>query len=276
MKTLFSFLAGLLISIGLIAQTVTIEVKGTRNRQIIVDGQYYNLQNYNNTTGYTPIVLSGLSTGQHTLGIVRSNTSTIATKNFYLRPGYDLTLVVNSNGAVTTRESVVKTIVPGAGYMVPLADADFNILYNQVLGERRVSMRNSLVREAFTEEDYYFTTTQARQLLQLINSQSQRLALAKLAYPKITDPVNFSRVNDLLNTRNQRDLAAFVRDYDLNNPGQGGSTGVAMSDRYFNILYEHAQDQWSGSARQSYLLSAFDEWGIRQAATRESFLSFHR
>ena len=261
MKTLLSLLVAICASVSIAAQTVTILVKGTRNKQVIVDGQYYTVNtDINTATGNQPIVLTNLSVGQHTLGIVRSNTSTVSNKNFYLRSGYDLELVVNSNGAVTTRESIAKKTITGSGYMIAMTDADFNILYDEVIDERRTSQRNILVTDAFENEDYYFTTAQARQLIQLVNSQAYRLRLAKAAYPKVTDPANFSRMYDLLNTRAGRiELENYVANYNLTNPGgQTGTTGVAMTEGKYNILLQQAQNQWSGSARLNYILAAFN------------------
>ena len=62
--------------------------------------------------------------------------------------------------------------------------------------------------------DYYFTTSQAKQLIQLERDEDDRLQLAKLSYRNITDRENFPQLFDILISRASRDeLARYVRDY---------------------------------------------------------------
>ena len=95
MKSLIVFILSCLTALSVYAQTVTITVNGNRNRQVLVDGRSFTVDN--TTTSPTlkaPIIINDLQTGQHTLQIVRLNPNTNTTNRtssttFTLRPGYN-------------------------------------------------------------------------------------------------------------------------------------------------------------------------------------------
>jgi hypothetical protein len=72
----------------------------------------------------------------------------------------------------------------------------------------------STLTDIFSNAGYYFSSSQAKQLIQLVSSESNRLALAKLSYRGITDRNNFRTVYDLFTlTSSKEELDAYVAAY---------------------------------------------------------------
>jgi len=283
MKKVSIFLVSSLITLSIGAQddlsrnaqgnspTLTIKVEGNRNKEVVIDGRSYTVS-YNNdinsdaATVNMPISISDLQTGQHTLRVVRSNnynnnTSMTNTVTFTLRSGYDLLVTVNSDGSIQQTETRIRgNWNSGNRYRTPMSDANFNVLLRSVQREYRTGPRRTLVTNAFANTGNYFTTTQARQLIQLVNSQSSRLQLAKSAYRGITDKANFSQLYTLLNSQASRnELASYVSVYDGNN-STSSNTGyykIPMSDGSFMALYRNVQAQWQTGAKVSAVANIF-------------------
>jgi hypothetical protein len=131
-------------------------------------------------------------------------------------------------------------------------DVDFASLYNNIRRQWRSSAKMNLVSDAFANTNNYFTTAQARQLIQQVNSQSDRFTLAKAAYPKITDPTNFAIVYELFNSQSYRDqLEEYVSTYN------SSSSSTAMTAARFNTIYRTAQRQSTTNSQVSYIYNAF-------------------
>ncbi len=136
---------------------------------------------------------------------------------------------------------------------VAMPDADFNSLYRSIQQQWPASTQMNSLTNAFNNSNNYFTTYQARQLIQIAGTESNRLQLAKLSYRSITDPVNFSQMYNLFNSQSSKDeLAAYV-----NNFNTGNNSNVAMSDANFNSLYQSIQQQWPASTQMNSLVNAF-------------------
>jgi hypothetical protein len=72
----------------------------------------------------------------------------------------------------------------------------------------------SELTEIFDNESYYFTVAQAKQLIQLVSSESNRLRLAKAAYGNITDAENFNSMYDVFSSQSSKsDLSNYVNTY---------------------------------------------------------------
>src|SRR4026208_118153 len=133
MKTLSIFFVACTMTIAAIAQTtstVTVNVRGTNNESLIIDGQTYSVTNDNNTNTNTPIVVSNLQAGQHTLQIRRNDEIDPSSTVFTVRNGYDLQIIITANGSVQLRETKWKTDNTTGQYMVAMNTTDFNNLYN--------------------------------------------------------------------------------------------------------------------------------------------------
>jgi hypothetical protein len=136
--------------------------------------------------------------------------------------------------------------------MVAMTDADFNNLYNSIRNQWRSANRMTMVSDAFANTNYFFTTAQAKQLIQLISSQNNRFTLAKASYRSITDPTNFTQMYDVLNSQSHRDeLAAYVSTYNA------GSSSTAMTAARFNTIFKTAQRQATTNSKVSYIYNAF-------------------
>jgi hypothetical protein len=232
--------------------TITINVRGNNNESIIIDGKEYVVNNDYNTNTNTPIVVSNLQTGQHTLQIKRTNEVNPSSTMFTIRNGYDLQITITANGSVQSKEIKWRTDNNTIEYATPMSAADFNTLYNDVRSQWRNANKVTLLSDAFANTSNYFTTAQAKQLIQLINNQRNRFTLAKAAYRSITDPVNFTQMYDVFNSQSYRDqLAAYVSTYNA------GSSSTAMTNASFNSLYKTAKRQSTVNSRVSYIYNAF-------------------
>ena len=77
MKTILNFFLTCFTAISVFAQnssTLTINVRGTNNERVIVDSKSYDVRTDINNSGVTtPITITDLQPGQHTLQIVRTD-----------------------------------------------------------------------------------------------------------------------------------------------------------------------------------------------------------
>src|SRR5688572_3891123 len=220
MKRFLIVLLSGILTLSATAQTITITFNGTnstRNYQVILDGTSYYSNSVadpnSNTNVKKEITLSNQQLGAHTIAVYRlRNTGTysngtnttpsgraIYTKTFELRQGYDMNVAINGNGQVTFSEKRIRNRGSNQQMVSPMTDATFNQLLQTVRSRFSQSSRYSMERNAFLNTANYFTTDQVRELLLLINSEANRLALAKLAYPRVTDPTNFTLLYDVFN-----------------------------------------------------------------------------
>jgi len=136
---------------------------------------------------------------------------------------------------------------------IAMSDASFNSLYQTIRQQWPVSTQMSSLTTAFNNNNNHFTVYQARQLIQLVSTENNRLQLAKLSYRSITDRNNFSQVYDLFSSQSSKDeLVAYVNNYAGNNPN------AAMSDASFSALYQTIQQQWPVSTQMNSLTNAFN------------------
>jgi hypothetical protein len=271
------------ISLTVISQnsgTVNITVNGNRNKEVRVDGQSYIVNPVNTEVSgtvsiNTPIQITSLSPGQHSIEIVRTgrynNTNrTGNTTTFNLRTGYDMNITVNNDGSVQISE---KRIRRNTGYQnryrSPMNDETFDALVGNIQYMRGTSAKVTAINNAFNKTSNYFTTAQATELIRLVPSQSSRLNLAKASYKTITDPENFSQINELLSSPASRtELATYAKNYDSNNPVNtgtnpvnNGNANIAMPENAFNQLYSDARNQSSANSKMSYLANVFADPG---------------
>ena len=255
MKTIFLFLTSCITTIAVLAQsvsTVTINVRGNNNEAIVIDNTEYVVYNDYATNTNTPIVVSNLQSGQHTLQIKRADEVNPSSTVFTIRNGYDLQITISANGSVQLRETKWRADNNTGQYVQAMTSTDFTTLYNSIRNQWRSARRTTMVSDAFANANYYFTTAQAKQLIELVSSQSNRFTLAKASYRSITDPTNFAQMYDVLNSQSQRDqLAAYVSTY------SAGSSSTAMTASSFNTIYRTAQRQSSTNSKVSYIYNTF-------------------
>jgi hypothetical protein len=260
MKLLSTFLISILSSFTLYAQqnrsAVNLEIDGNKSLQLSIDGKSATLTGALTNGTKTTLLLNTLETGQHTLQITRTRTEVFSGVKeiipvlFNLRYGYDMLIKVNENGSL----ELVETKKVMAVEYPPMGNTEFNTLLKNVRNQATVTGKRSLIANAFNNTNNYFTTFQVEQLLQLVNSETYRLQLAKLSYRAITDPDNFDQLYDLFNNQSSKtELEEYVNSYKDTN-----SRIVPMSDADFNSLYQEIRNQRYSSAQMTSLTNTFN------------------
>ena len=98
-----------------------------------------------------------------------------------------------------------------------MSATNFNTLYSNVKNTWGFGAKMSRLTEIFNNESNYFTVAQAKQLIELVSSETNRLELAKSSYSNITDTQNFNLMYDVLTSQTSRnELASYVNTYSYN------------------------------------------------------------
>jgi len=271
-KKLVILLASLFLYVTVLSQTVTIRLEGTANNSnsanmrdyiIDVDGrQYYSSDaSITGSAGIKQIVITDLARGTHKITVYEANSNNSAgdlvySNNFQLRAGYDMIVSIRRNGNVAFTEKKIKETTGNTSASTPMTDANFDKLVQSVKSKWSQSSRISAIKTAFANKSYYFSTNQVGELLLLVNTESRRLELAKLAYPRVTDQQNFTDVADLFNTQANRDnIMAFIEE---KNPDIIAGTGVKpLTNQQFNQLLRKVRNQYDQTGKYAVLRDAF-------------------
>jgi len=102
----------------------------------------------------------------------------------------------SKNPGVATEQYVNRT---------PMSDADFDKLQTKVSLHFRQSSVVRDIRDALNNKNNYFTIVQIRALLSMASNETDKLALAKLAYHRATDPNNFNQLFDVFASQSSVD-----------------------------------------------------------------------
>lgn len=86
-------------------------------------------------------------------------------------------------------------------YRIPMADVDFNALYNRISNTYGFGAKMSALTDVFANASNFFTVAQAEKLIRLVSSETNRLQLAKQSYSHITNPANFSDLYDMFGSQ---------------------------------------------------------------------------
>ena len=98
-----------------------------------------------------------------------------------------------------------------------MTSSAYNSLYNRVRNTWGIGAKMTALTEIFNNENYYFTVAQAKQLIQLVSSENNRLQLAKSSYGNITDTENFNLMYDVLSSQaSKNELSNYVNTYSYN------------------------------------------------------------
>ncbi|HET9745718.1 MAG TPA: DUF4476 domain-containing protein, partial [Chitinophagaceae bacterium] len=144
---------------------------------------------------------------------------------------------------------------------VAMKDTEFNSLYRSIQNRFGIGAKMSALSDVFDNETYYFTTAQAKQLIQLVSSDNNRLQLAKASYDNIVDQANFSQLYDILSTSARDDLELFVSNNEgitIPNTPSYTTTRTPMSSSTYNSLYNRVRNTWGFGAKMSELTEIFD------------------
>ncbi|MES3016410.1 MAG: DUF4476 domain-containing protein [Bacteroidota bacterium] len=103
-------------------------------------------------------------------------------------------------------------VTVNAGVRTPMSNGDFSVLVLSIRSNLLQLLKVQAERDVFANPNNFFTTAQVKQLIGLINSEPNRLELAKLSYKTVTDPENFTQINDLFKLQASKDeLATYVK-----------------------------------------------------------------
>jgi Ca2+-binding EF-hand superfamily protein len=143
---------------------------------------------------------------------------------------------------------------------VAMKEDDFNVLYRDVQNRYGLNAKMTALGEVFANENYYFTVAQAKQLIQLVSSESNRLELAMASYNNIVDQVNFNQLYDVLSsTASRNELENYVRGYQTTPASTSTvSTRTPMSTSSFSALYDDVRNTFGLGAKMSRLTDIFD------------------
>lgn len=259
MKKILSAVIGCFIAVSSFAQyynTVTIKVNGNKNRQIVLDGRTYSVDN--TSTNKNVITITDLQPGQHTIEVLRNNTrkTNPVTTTFTLPQGYDLNITINGSGSVQVKQK--RSANANTAITHPaMSDADFNNLLSSVQKKWFNSSKVSTVSDAFANTGNYFTSSQVSQLLQSVNGEANRLQLAKASYSRVVDVANFNTIYSLLNDQASKDdLSAYISANYNNNVASTYHT--PMSSAAFDRLLQDVQNQWQAGAKLNMISNAFN------------------
>ena len=268
------------------AQTVTLRFEGTPNTKtstrsnfaVDLDGtNYYSAKaQITGTAGARQLVITDLELGSHQLAVYNiSNNSTVSNSNkgtpaysnsFRLREGYDMVIAIRRNGQVTfTEKRKPENSATVSSTKTAMTDAAFDKLLQSTKTKWSQTSRYTAIKSAFTTKSNFFNTDQVGELLLLITAESKRLELAKLSYPKVTDPDNFTDVADLFNSQANKDnMEKFIRS---KNPASTGRVSneveynarPPLTTQQFNQLMQTAKNQYEQSGKYAVLRDAFKD-----------------
>lgn len=91
-----------------------------------------------------------------------------------------------------------------------ISQNEFARLLQNINTQDTDSLKTEALKNTFINTNY-FTTAQIRKLLSLVAKDSDKLALARSAYDRVTDPRNFAGLVDLFNSNiYQREFTLWV------------------------------------------------------------------
>jgi hypothetical protein len=98
-----------------------------------------------------------------------------------------------------------------------MTDASFNSLVDEVKKQWLPGGKMTTLVDIFANTNNYFSSYQAKQLIQLVSDEDNRLQLAKSAYPHIVDLGNFTQLYDLFTSQARKDdLRNYINSYSYN------------------------------------------------------------
>ena len=268
MKKLFSVLICALFAASAYSQSLRVSFNGKKDFNLVVDGTSYSSGNYLNND----VVVNNLP-GQHNVSLYRVNrngkSKRLYSSTVNLSQGEEVHLTVNGNGSIDREDNSSNAAYGyGTGYRSPMTSSAFNEVYRNVNNQWSQSAKLSTARDVFNTNSYYFSTDQARQIIELFTSEANRLELLKLAYDNVADQANFNQLYNLLRSQSSRnELDNYVRNYSsdgtynngIYNDGSSGNTyRTAMSTYAFDQLYRDISNQSTTSRRLSAATSAFN------------------
>ncbi len=242
MKTIFTLLASLFVTVGVMAANVfnaskiTVSAAGKEDLRVVLNGKRFE------TNGNT-ITIENLKAGTHTIKVYREKNTgfyNILGKRYEMV--YDSRININNkthvnisvdrNGRTTMRETVIKN--KGRGYdrdydrtydyddgqwgdypvyteSRGMNSYDFERVVKNIAAEWRES--NKIKSATQVVKSNNLTSNQVAQLVTLFSIESYKLELAKLAYSTTVDKQYYDYVLARLNKDSKAELTRYIRYY---------------------------------------------------------------
>lgn len=237
MKTVFTLLFATIISSAAFAADegrLSITVAVQRDAVVYVDGRSYQPDD-------NAIVIDNIRSGNHSIKVYRKTNNRngngrnnnrnnqreelLYSSTVYVRPSYHVDIMVNRFGKALVDERVLNNRDDDWGrddnwgrdrdndnYNRAMSDYDFNALHQKIKSAWFGSSKATIAKDAFARS--YFSTTQVRQILQLFNSESDKLELAKLAYRNTVDQRSYFQLYDVFSFQSSKDeLDRYIKDF---------------------------------------------------------------
>lgn len=168
---------------------------------------------------------------------------------------YSSTSRTELNNYINAYSSLPPTTGTGTVYS-PMTGSEFTALYEKVSRQWLPGAKLDVLRSTFSNTSFYFTSTQVKQLIQLVSSESSRLELAKSSYRGVVDRENFDQVFDLLNSQSSRDqLSTYIGGQTNIDTGVYGH--VAMNADDYDAMYRDVRAAWGLGAKMNQLTNIF-------------------
>jgi len=279
MKNLYSILLAVFIYVPVSAQRVTLRFEGVNNNSsdknyiAEVDGRKYYSSDaaQGNNSATKQIQIDDLVIGSHKLNVYDAgNSSTVSStttdplysNTFQLRSGYDMVIAVRKNGQVSFSEKRINQNAVASTH-TPMTQTEFDKLLQSIKAKWSQTSKYTAIKTALSNTSYFFTTDQVGQLLLPLTTESKRLELAKLSYPRVTDPNNFGDVVDLFSTQANKDnINKFIQS---KNPEVVANTNTAidasrppLTTQQFNQLQRKIKNQYQESGKYAVLSDALN------------------
>jgi hypothetical protein len=168
--------------------------------------------------------------------------------------------VLSAIAQTTTTE--IQSANSSSQVATPMTDESFSSLLRKVRNHLRNDSRLAAAEEAITNPAYSFNTRQLKMLLESFEGDLKRVQLAKLAYPKVTDKINFGKLDVVVTSEiSKGELAAFIKDKDSSIVvySYSESFRAPMANGNFNTAVSDIEKQWQEGARLSTIIDLFEE-----------------
>jgi len=248
MKYTFTLLITLLLSVAMYAypkqSTVTVSTTGNNTITVMIDGKQYRVSsNY--------VTINDLSAGYHSVKIYQqtngrrinrlNNLQMIYNNNLFVKPRYDVDIIVSRFGKVFIDEQLnneddnrwdnnnnnwnnrdnnwnnndrnnndLNNNDHYSNYQ-PINTRDFNQLKQAIKNESFNDTRQSIAKQMIASN--FFTSAQAKEIVQLFDFESSKLEIAKYAYKYTVDKNNYFTLLDAFAFNNSKnELLQYIQD----------------------------------------------------------------
>jgi hypothetical protein len=225
MKKLFTLLFFFIVALTAHAQRdegiISVTNLSVQRITIEVDGRRY--------TDCNTITFSDLAGGYHQVKIYGERQRgagmkpVIYDKNMYVRPGFNIDIVINRFGRTLVDEQMMNNSWYNGNDQQTSTNGNDNIP-RAVDDQTFAGLKETISRESFDDskititksivDQNYFTAAQAKQLVQLFAFEGSKMQIAKYMYGRTTDKNNYFVVYSAFTfSKSKEELAEYIRNF---------------------------------------------------------------